>query len=177
MILFRHADPRFPFLWGSANQPAARWHEAGEGPAHYLADTPDGAWAEFLRHEEITEPEDLATVRRALWALEVDEAEPAERPGLDDEVLTGGRESYPACRREARRLRARGATRVVAPSAALRSGEARGWRVEGWVVPGPPRDGRVVVLFGPRPEVVGWEVVARGHPEPHLLAKVRHFGG
>jgi hypothetical protein len=28
--------------------------------------TPDGAWAELLRHEEITDPEDAATIRRAL---------------------------------------------------------------------------------------------------------------
>ena len=53
MILFRHADPRFPFLWETADQPGARWHGDREGPAHYFADTPDGAWAEFLRLEEI----------------------------------------------------------------------------------------------------------------------------
>lgn len=50
MIVFRHADPRFPFLWEIAEQSAARWHGDHEGPAHYFADTPDGAWAEFLRH-------------------------------------------------------------------------------------------------------------------------------
>src|SRR5262245_40501368 len=57
MILFRQVDARFPFLWEDARQPAGRWHAAGDGPAHYFADTPDGAWAEFLRHEEITEVE------------------------------------------------------------------------------------------------------------------------
>jgi len=31
MILFRHADPRFPFLWERADQPEARWHRTGEG--------------------------------------------------------------------------------------------------------------------------------------------------
>ena len=54
MILYRHADPRFPFLWESSEQPPARWHDSNEGPVHYFADTPDGAWAEFLRHEGIT---------------------------------------------------------------------------------------------------------------------------
>ena len=58
MIVFRQADPRYPFLWSDPAQPAARWHGEAEGPAHYFADTPDGAWAELLRHEEITDPAD-----------------------------------------------------------------------------------------------------------------------
>lgn len=29
---FRHADPRYPFLWEDASQPVARWHGAGEVP-------------------------------------------------------------------------------------------------------------------------------------------------
>lgn len=71
MIAFRHVDPRFPFLWEDPRQPAARWHDTGEGTVQDLADTPDGTWAELLRHEEITTPEDVATIRRALWAIEV----------------------------------------------------------------------------------------------------------
>ncbi len=59
MILYRHAPTGLPFFWETADQPEARWHGPGEGPAHYLADTPDGAWAELLRHEEITAPEEL----------------------------------------------------------------------------------------------------------------------
>ena len=62
MILFRHCDRRFPFQWDAASQPAARWHADGEGPAQYLADTPVGAWAEFLRHEGITDEADLSGV-------------------------------------------------------------------------------------------------------------------
>ncbi len=41
MIAYRHADPRFPFLWESNAQPPGRWHGIGEGPVQYLADTPD----------------------------------------------------------------------------------------------------------------------------------------
>lgn len=69
MIVFRQADPRYPFLWDTAAQPPARWHGPGEGPAHYFADTPAGAWAELLRHEEITDPDDAATlgVRYGPW--------------------------------------------------------------------------------------------------------------
>ena len=175
MILFRHADPRWPFLWEARDQPAARWHGDEGGPVQYLSDTPDGAWAEFLRHEEIREAEDLVTVRRALWAIEVDESEPASQPRLSIEVLTGGPESYPFCRREATRLRTEGATRLSVLSAALKPGEARGWRVDKTVLPGPDREGHTIVLFGRRSELMGWEVVGRGHPDPHLLNKVRHF--
>ena len=71
MIVFRHTDPRFPFLQEAAGQPAARWHAPGEGPVHYFADTADGAWAEFLRHEEITDPADLAGIARAIWSIDL----------------------------------------------------------------------------------------------------------
>ena len=175
MIFFRHADPRWPFLWETDEQPPGRWHGDGDGPVQYLADTPDGAWAEFLRHEEIKDPEDLFTVRRALWAIEVDEAQSAAEPEVPAEVLTGGRESYALCQAEATRLRARGETRLSALSAALLPGEARGWRVDKKVLPAPEREASTIVLFGPRPELVGWEVVGRGNPDPHLLPKVRHF--
>src|SRR6476619_4322357 len=74
MIGFRQVDARYPFLWEDRRQPAGRWHRDGDGPAHYFADTPDGAWAEFLRHEEITEPEDVLTIRRQLWAVEIGDA-------------------------------------------------------------------------------------------------------
>lgn len=174
MICYRHADPRLPFLVESADQPAARWNDTGEGPVQYLSDTPDGAWAEFLRHEEITDPADLATVRRALWAVEV----PEERwvaPDLPTQVMTGGPSTYPACRAAAREARAAGAPGLVAPSAALMPGAAHGWRVDRGLVPGPARDGRTIVLFGPRPGLVAWAAVAEGRPRDDLLRLVRHL--
>jgi hypothetical protein len=61
VIVYRHCDPRFPFLWETASQPAARWQEEGEGPVHYLADTPDGAWPELLHHEGITDLKPFAS--------------------------------------------------------------------------------------------------------------------
>lgn len=174
MIVFRHADRRFPFLWGTPDQPPARWHGEGEGPVQYLADTPDGAWAEFLRHEEITTPEDVATIRRALWAVELPK-QPDRASELAVGMLTGGPDTYETCRDEARRLRARGAVGLVAPSAALLNGGAHGWRVEGGIRPGAPRDGRVVVLFGPCPDLVGWPATIEGRPSEDLLPRVRHF--
>jgi hypothetical protein len=141
---------------------------------HYLADTPDGAWAEFLRHEEIRDPDDVVTVRRGLWAVEVDDA-PAARPRLSFDVLTGGLSTYRACRTEARRLRARGATALIAPSAALLPGAAGGWRVDRGMRPARARDGRVLVLIGPRPDAVGWAATTAGRPFTHLLTRVRHL--
>ena len=174
MILFRHADPRFPFLWESSSQPPARWHGTGEGPVQYLADTPTGAWAEFLRHEEIRDQATLATVSRAIWAVEVSTL-PRAVPTLTPRVLTGGLSSHVACQAEARRLRRRRVRGLRAPSAALLPGAASGWRVDGGLQAAGPRDGAVVVLFGRRPTLVGWRTAAQGRPDPELLNRVRHF--
>lgn len=175
MIVYRHADTRFPFLWESSEQPAARWHGDGDGPVQYFSETPDGAWAEFLRHEEISEPSDLEGVRRAMWAVEVPEQEFAE-PSLTADVLTGGSSSHPACRDEARRLRGVGATGLSAPSAALLPGTTSGWRVDGGMRPGPVRSERTIALFGRRPDLTGWAACAAGRPRADLLDRVHAFG-
>ncbi|HYO13273.1 MAG TPA: RES domain-containing protein [Thermoanaerobaculia bacterium] len=174
MIVFRHADSRFPFLWEDSTQPPARWHGEGEGPAHYFADTPDGAWAEFLRHEEIQDPADLAGIRRALWAVEV--PNPGDvRPDLAEDILLGNPETYPLCRRETARLRSLGTTGFRSPSAALLPGGARGWIVDGGLKECPARDGEVLVLLGHRSDLVGWPVTLDGRPPEYLLQRVRHF--
>lgn len=174
MILYRNADARYPFLWEVPHQPEGRWNAAGNGPVQYFADTPHGAWAEYLRHEGITDPVDLEGVRRALWAVEVDlDVEALEEPALDPAVLTGDTTSYAACQAEAERLAAAGATGLRTPSAALHAAGATGHRVDAGVVDGPARDGEAVVLFGPRPDAVGWAVVEYGSPPAELLARVR----
>src|SRR5438034_6618537 len=171
---FRSADRRWPLLWEDASQPPARWHAPGEGPAQYLADTPDGAWAEFLRHEEITDRADLVGIERHLWAIEVPDTEPeAENPDLPDTTLKGGLSSYRDCQLEARRLRGAGAMSLEAPSAALRDGCARGEHTRSGLVEGLDQDGRVRVLFGPRPDLRGWLCAAEGQPSERLLPFVR----
>ena len=173
MIAFRSCDRRFPFLWEDANQPVGRWNAKGQ-LTHYFSDTPDGAWAEFLRHEEIVDAADLAEVRRALWAVEIGE-EPSYRPRLSNAVMTGGRGSWPACRQAADAARSAGAGGITAPSAALQPGGAAGWRVDNGLWPGPARDGKVFALFGRRPNLVGWAATASGRPDARLLDQVRHF--
>jgi hypothetical protein len=172
MIVFRHADPRVPFLWEGDDQPEARWHK-DDGPAHYFSDTPDGAWADLLRHEDIRDPEDVATVRRAIWAAEIPDDEKAAEPALPKKTLIGGTATFAACQQEAARLRANAATRIDAPSAALVAGGARGHRVSGGLRPAKPRHGRTIVLFGSRPDLVGWRAVHAGQPHPELLGRVR----
>jgi RES domain len=174
MRWFRHCDRRWAFLWEDAAQPPARWHGENEGPVQYLADTPDGAWAEFIRHEEITDAADLAGVERSLWAVEIDlEDEEIQAPDLPEEILKGGLDSYSACRDEARRLRGDGASGLEAPSAALVEGGARGFVVHGGLVDAPDRPGNALVLFGARPEVCGWQCVAQGSPPDRVVDLVR----
>lgn len=173
-LWFRHGDPRYPFAWEGAGQPAARWHEEGEGPACYLADTPDGAWAEFLRHEEITDAEDLADVRRRVWAVEVDQrvVDAAARPDLEPTTLYGGLETYPACCDEARRLRSGGATALRAPSAALIPGGAGGQQLRSGMVQGAPRDGEVLVVYGSVEQCRVWAAVDIGSPTARVLSRI-----
>ncbi|MGH9128175.1 MAG: RES domain-containing protein [Acidimicrobiales bacterium] len=139
MRWFRHADRRYPFLWESTDQPPARWHGPGEGPAQYLADTPIGAWAEFARHEAIAVADELRDVNRALWAIEVPDLEFADAavPSLPTSILTGGLDTYDACRAEASRIRSAGATGLHAMSAALQPGGAGPQHTSGGLRHGP----------------------------------------
>jgi hypothetical protein len=172
LIAFRNCDPRYPFLWEDDTQPAARWHDASEGPAHYFADSPDGAWAEFVRHEEITELADLAMIRRAIWAVEIDESECVDA-ALPYATLTGDQSTYDACREEARHLRSSGAKGVVAPSAAVLPGTATPFHVDDGLKPSSPRDARTLVLFGIRPDLDGWLVATDARPSIRVLDQVR----
>lgn len=176
MIVFRCTPLSYPlyFLWESANQPPGRWHGAEEGPVHYFTDTPDGAWAELLRHEEIRDPADLAGIRAALWAVEIDDSLD-NKPKLPIDILTGGQETWSLCQEEARRLRGKGVKRLVASSAALLPGCAHGWRAKVGIQPGPRRDGRVIILFEPQSNLIGWVATKEGRPDERLLPCIRHF--
>lgn len=174
MILYRQTDPNYPFLWDGAEQPAMRWHAQGDGPAHYFSTTADGAWAEFLRHEEITDRRDLDGLReRAVWIVEVDDV-PRTDVDLPDSVVTGGVDTWPDCQREAARLRQeRGVVTLRVPSAALRPPGARIHLVDG----GAHTENiecDVVVMYGPQPSLRA-QLAALGRPHPALLDRVRHL--
>jgi hypothetical protein len=181
MIGFRQCDARCPLLWEGTAQPEGRWHAAGDGPAHYFADTPDGAWAELVRHEEIRDPADLATIRRAIWVVDLGDT-PAITPSLPPETMSGGdRATIAACQEEARRLRGEGHRRLQVPSAALLPGGANGQRVDGEAAPAstpaPARDGMTIVLFGEAADLklIGWPAAVEASPPPDLLKRIRHY--
>lgn len=180
MIVFRVCDSRFPFLWtvsGASRQRPARWHGVGEGPVQYFADTPSGAWAELLRHEEITDPADLAGISTRLWAVRIGDVEVHE-PKLPIAALTSTPAEYEVCRTEARRLRAAGAMRLVTLSAALQAGQAAGLHVgTAGLTRAAPRDGKVVVHFGVLPEAEGWCAADGARPDADLLGYIRPLRG
>lgn len=170
-IGYRHSDSRIPFLWQTSPQPPARWHGPGEGPANHFADTPVGAWAEFLRHEGIVDAADLAGVQRSLWAVELLAAgyTPVHLPHA---ALFGNESSNPACQAEAARLRAAGATRLEVRGVALRPGGAHGWTSDLAIMAGAPRDGLVWVIYGTF-AATGWIAVEGGAPPARVLPLVR----
>jgi hypothetical protein len=176
VIVFRVFDSRFPFLWevaAGSRQPPARWHGVGEGPVQYFADTPTGAWAEVLRHEEITDPADLAGLSARIWAIRIADVEMHE-PQLPLAALTSKPAGYDTCRQEARRLRAAGAQRLQTVSAALKPGEGAGFRVgTTGLMRAPARDGKVIVHFGRLPEAEGWCAAEGARPEEQVLSQVR----
>jgi hypothetical protein len=176
VILFRNCPPGVRFYWEVSTQPAARWHRDDEGPAQYLATSPDAAWAEFLRHEAITDPADLAGIERAIWAIDVSvELAALADPVLPLPILTGDETSYPECQAEAWRLREAGASGLKAPSAAVDPVTASGHRTDGGLVPGPPIDEATIVLYGLRPDDPGWFACAIGRPSIEQLKRVRHL--
>ena len=175
MIVFRNTDIDVPFFWESDRQPAARWHADGAGPAQYTSSTPDASWAEFLRHAGMTDADDLAGIERTMWAVEIPDDEPSGGAALPPDSLTGDLRSYPACQAEAARLRAAGITRLVATSAATLFGTPSGWVSAPDLIAADARDELTIVLYGPRPDIVGWVSATLGRPERGLLTRVRHL--
>ncbi len=176
MMVFRVCDSRFPFLWAASSgvkQRSARWHAQGEGPVQYFADTPPGAWAELLRHEEITDEADLAGIAARLWVVDLEEVE-MHQPKLPQAALRSSPDGYEVCRAEARRLRAAGAQRILAPSAALTPGASAGFHVGNTgLIRAAARDGCVIAHFGILPDAQGWCAADSARPDAELLSQVR----
>ncbi|MCW5821892.1 MAG: RES family NAD+ phosphorylase [Cyanobacteria bacterium TGS_CYA1] len=163
MIVFRQTNSRYPFLWETASQPAARYNAENDGPAQYFADTVDGAWAEFIRHAEITDPQELLEVRRALWCIDLPDEEYTQ-VALSIEKTTGDKSSYSDCQRYARSLRDSGVTRFLAPSAAIIRDQAGGYRVEDGLKRGIPKSGNIYIVFDLLPTAPGWRAALAGPP-------------
>ena len=71
-------------------------------------------------------------------------------------------------------MRAAGARRIVAPSAALAPGEGAGFHVgAAGLLRAALRDGRVIVHFGILPNAEGWCAADAARPDAELLGHVR----
>jgi hypothetical protein len=128
----------------------------------------------LLRHEGIKESDDLEDIDRWLWAVEVAEPLLAASPDVGPRLLNGGIETYEACQGAARRLRADGHDALIAPSSAVLESPT-GFTGAAGLIPGPALREQTVVLFGPRPELVGWIAAGPGRPDSSLLPRVRHL--
>ena len=173
-MAFRYCSYDVPF-WVRPNTRPGRWHTAGDEPTQYWSLTPDGAWAESIRYEELSTEEELDEIRTAMWVCrlprmglaDLTDTNVCNRYNLTDEDLTA--DAWGHCQRAAMEIR-REARGVLAPSAAL-------------------ADTLNVTLFGPR-RVIAFQrtpalasaipgaIAAIGRPPHGLVGRVRrrtHF--
>lgn len=158
------------------NRGPGRFNDPGAAATQYLSLHPLGPWAEYMRGNDLRDPELLAQARLRIWVLRVDLSDVVEI-GFSNaaEFALGPAEliadDHAACRRLAERLRADSAApdTLVVPSAAL---------------PGT----RNVVILAPRVQIpYSWEpldpvdvpscaIAERSHPPEGLEAIVRFRG-
>lgn len=173
LVAFRYCDYDVPFWVRTSTRPG-RWHRTGHEPTQYWSLTPDGAWAELIRFEELQTERELDEVRMPLWVCRAPAAGLAnlagnptlrERYDLTEDDLTA--EDWTACQDAAPRLRRR-YRGVLSPSAAL--------------------DGALnLTLFGPRRMIalerkpalasaVPAALASIGRPPRGLVGRVRRRG-
>jgi len=174
-VAFRWSDYDTP-LWARPNSSAHRWNRRREDATQYLSLSVEGAWAELIRAEGVTEVAGLQLVRMPMWTLSLNETriadystfERAEDAGFPPDALVA--EDHERCRAEATRLRDEGFRGVLAPSAALPGAVnltlfGRRLAVE-WDCPPHRRLGSFVPV----------QRIAVGHPPEELLPRVRRHG-
>jgi hypothetical protein len=178
---FRVCDRRYPFLWSGPGQRSGRWNEQGNEPVHYLASSPLVAWAEWLRGQEISEPEDLDGVAAALWAVLIPESwSDAELPEVDlpiEAVLATDAGARQRRQQAIEHHKAKGALGLRAVSAAMQDPFTHPCRRCSDAVEAddclsePPQ---VFVLWCAAKQLAGWACVQAGRPSLELLPFVRH---
>lgn len=123
VVAFRYSSYDVPF-WVRPNSRAGRWNVPGDGPTQYWSLTPDGAWAELIRFEELRSEGELDFVRIAIWVCRVPtmrlvdlrEPETCGRYGLGVTDLTG--DDWSRCQAASKAIRSDGARGILTPSAA-----------------------------------------------------------
>lgn len=178
---FRVCDRRHPFLWSGAGQASGRWNRTGDQPVHYLASTPTVAWAEWIRHQEITDPGDLAGVAAALWAVLIPQEWGAKE--LDsvamhlDQVLDSSREAQDARLALVEHLKKKDAQGLLAPTASLHHSDKVMPAVRVSNGTEQPEQlampAQVILLWCEARLLPGWCCVPEGRPGAELLPLVR----
>lgn len=151
---------------------------------HYLASTPTVAWAEWIRHQEIHEPDDLAGVAAALWAVLIPQSwggEELQEVTLPLEAVLGTKADAQTARLNmVTQLKRQGAQGLLAPSAALHQSHnnlpcmqviADGEQAATLAMPA-----HVILLWCQADQLPGWCCVPEGRPGPELLPLVRREG-
>ena len=123
-VAFRWSTYDTP-LWVRPNSTGQRWNRTREAPTQYFSLSPEGAWAELIRAEDLTTPADVRLVIMPMWVLRVHEThvadyrtfEKAAAAGFPPDALVA--DDHERCQAEATRLREQGFRGVLAPSAAL----------------------------------------------------------
>lgn len=122
-VAFRQTDYDVPF-WARNNTYPGRWNRPGDEATQYWSLDPDGAWAEFVRQEELGS-NDLPLIRRPMWIcrisigslIDLRERHVREQHSTDLGTLLGA--DWEPCQLLAAKLRAAGAGGLLTPSAAL----------------------------------------------------------
>lgn len=175
LTTYRVVDVRYPPFWADPQQPQGRWHAQGDGPCHYLSTTPEGAWAEIIRHEALREAEDVQDLHRSLWVVESPEPPIDAHPDLPG-TRALFRRPWAQCQAAARALRDAGHHALWADSAALPKASARVRQVQTGRLRSGRRRSEVVAFFGVA-TAHGLEAqhAADGHPDPQLTDRVQHL--
>lgn len=123
--LYRCADYDTP-VWSRPNDFSGRWHVADrKTSAQYWSYSPLTAWAERLRFLGLTSREDLLEMRSRLWVGQVRAtaiANLTDQAWLDWLAVTPDvliSDDHAKCQEISKTLRDRGASGLIAPSAAM----------------------------------------------------------
>ena len=151
---------------------------------HYLATTPTVAWAEWIRHQDIEDPDDLAGVAAALWAVLIPAAwGSTDLPAVElpiEQVLSGSHEAQAARLELVNALRRQGAQGLLAPTAALHHSDRVSpcMRVCDGVQQQDQLElsAQVILLWCPATLLAGWCCVPEGRPGPEVLPLIRRVG-
>jgi RES domain-containing protein len=123
LTVFRYTDYDVPF-WSRPNTRAGRWNVVGDEPTQYWSMTPDGAWAELIRANELRTEEELDLVRMPLWVcrlpgmslVDLHHADAQQTHGISTRQMI--EDDWRPCQAVATELR-RHCRAIIAPNPAL----------------------------------------------------------